>query len=237
MLSNLKLTDLLFVDVETAPMHGSYEELAAPMKTLWDKKAALISKNNETPAELYARAGIYAEFGKIICISIGFFYKLKGKRHFKLKSYYGDDEQLLLNEFADLLVSDFSKNKLLCAHNGKEFDFPYISRRMLINRIKLPAMLNAAGKKPWEIKHIDTLELWKFGDYKHYTSLELLAALFKIPSPKDDIDGSMIFKLYWEERDLPRIKNYCEKDVITLAQLILSYKGEALMDASFISFS
>jgi DNA polymerase elongation subunit (family B) len=118
------------------------------------------------------------------------------------------------------------KDLSLCAHNGKEFDFPYLSRRMMVNGISLPAVLDNAGKKPWEVKFVDTLELWKFGDYKHYTSLELLAYLFGIPTPKDDIDGSMVAGIYYQEKDLPRIARYCEKDVLTIIRLLLKFAGQ-----------
>jgi DNA polymerase elongation subunit (family B) len=230
MLEEIKLSQLLFLDVETVPSYPEYKQQPEILRTLWDKKAQQLARNGETSDELYNRAGIYAEFGKIVCISLGFFFTVKGKRQFKIKSFYGEDEHQLLSEFAKILNISSNVNKLLCAHNGKEFDFPFIARRMLVNKIKLPKLLNIAGKKPWEVKHLDTLELWKFGDYKHYTSLNLLAAIFDIPSPKDDIDGSMIHAVYWKEKDLDRIKKYCEKDVVTIAQLMLSYKGEPLLN-------
>lgn len=229
MLHDIKINQILFLDVETVPQFRSFTEMPEQAKFFWEKKAKYLARNGEGPDELYARAGIYAEFGKIICISTGFFYTLNGQRAFKIKSFYGHDEHQLLKDFATLLNGVAMKNKLLCAHNGKEFDFPYISRRMLIHGIELPESLQIAGKKPWEVKHLDTLELWKFGDFKHYTSLELLAYLFEIPSPKSELDGSMIYHTYWEENDLEKIKNYCEKDVITLAQLMLRYKGLPLV--------
>jgi hypothetical protein len=157
---------------------------------------------------------------------------------FRIKSYYGDNEKVLLEDFADLLYKHFNDNyNLLCAHNGKEFDFPYIARRMLVNGIKLPDIINLAGKKPWEVRHLDTMELWKFGDYKHYTSLELLAALFNIPTPKDDIDGSMVGNVYWVEKDLDRIVKYCQKDVITVAQLLRRYLGLPMISEADIVVS
>ena len=170
---------------------------------------------------------VLAEFGKIICISCGF----ENGKEFRIKSFYGDDESILLEEFAHMLNKHYDTERyLLCGHNGKEFDFPYISRRMLINGIKLPNILNMAGKKPWEIRHLDTMELWKFGDFKHFTSLELLASVFKIPTPKDDIDGSMVGYVYWKENDLQRIVTYCQKDVLTVAQLLRRYLGLPLIN-------
>jgi uncharacterized protein YprB with RNaseH-like and TPR domain len=222
---------VLFLDIETVPLHASYHQLDDRFKKLWDKKAIHLKKLDAeaevTSAEmLYERAGIYAEFGKIICISTGFI-KDGG---FRIKSFYGDDENKLLMDFANMLTSHFNSiNHYLCAHNGKEFDYPFIARRMLVNGIKLPSLLNIAGKKPWEITHLDTMELWKFGDYKNYTSLELLAALFGIPTPKNDIDGSQVRKVYYEEKDLNRIVEYCQKDTLTVAQLLLCYMGEKMI--------
>ncbi|MFN4122596.1 MAG: 3'-5' exonuclease [Flavobacteriales bacterium] len=236
MLNEIKVSQILFLDVETVPQYQNYAQLPDEMKHFWERKAKFLARNDERPEELYSRAGIYAEFGKIICISTGFFYVQNGKRAFKIKSFYGDNEHQLLLDFAQLLSSSALKNKLLCAHNGKEFDFPYLGRRMLIHGIMLPDPLQIAGKKPWEVKHLDTLELWKFGDFKHYTSLDLLAYLFKIPSPKSDLDGSMIYQTYWEENDLERIRKYCEKDVITLAQLMLRYKGLPLVEEKAITY-
>lgn len=224
----ISLNKILFLDIETVPMCRSYEDLPERFIPLWDKKAGYLKKNDEdTPESLFSRAGIYAEFGKIVCISCG----MLNDGQLRIKSFFGDDEKQLLQEFADLLESKLSsKDFLLCAHNGKEFDFPYISRRMLISGIPLPEILDLAGKKPWEVAHLDTMELWKFGDFKNYTSLEVLAAVFDIPTPKDDIDGSQVGRVYWEENDLERIVNYCQKDVLTIAQLFLRYQGKDLLE-------
>lgn len=228
MMNYISLNKILFLDIETVPMCRSYEDLPERFIPLWDKKAGYLKKNDEdTPESLFSRAGIYAEFGKIVCISCG----MLNDGQLRIKSFFGDDEKQLLQEFADLLESKLSsKDFLLCAHNGKEFDFPYISRRMLISGIPLPEILDLAGKKPWEVAHLDTMELWKFGDFKNYTSLEVLAAVFDIPTPKDDIDGSQVGRVYWEENDLERIVNYCQKDVLTIAQLFLRYQGKDLLE-------
>lgn len=239
MLNDVKIDEILFLDIETVPQYREYGQMPDDFKKLWDKKASAIARNEESPEELYGRAGIFAEFGKIICISVGIIVPSNGNLAFKLKSYYGDDEAELLSQFATML-SGFSARKPninLCAHNGKEFDFPYIARRMLVNGIKVPDILNIAGKKPWEVKFLDTMELWKFGDYKNYTSLNLLAYIFGIPSPKDDIDGSEVAQCYYELNDLGRIVRYCEKDVLTVAQLYLRYNGLPLIPAESISFS
>lgn len=233
MLENIDIQNILFLDIETIPQFPSYEKLEGRMKDLWDRKAERLKNDDkETASELYPRAGIYAEFGRIICISVGFF----NKSELRIKSFYGHDEEKLLTDFAKLLNNHYeNENQLLCGHNGKEFDFPYIARRMLINRISLPKIINIAGKKPWEIKHLDTMELWKFGDYKNYTSLDLLTAVFGIPSPKDDISGADVWKVYWQDNDLERIKTYCEKDVISLVQLFRAYQLLPMLEQTDIS--
>lgn len=235
LLKNIEENNILFLDIETVPAYNSYTEMPDRFKGLWDKKADRLIKNEEdSPESIYSRAGIYSEFGKIVCISAGFF----NNNEFRMKSFYGDDEFKLLNEFAQMLNQFFNEPQhLLCAHNGKEFDFPYIARRMLINQIEIPNILNLAGKKPWEVQHLDTMELWKFGDYKNYTSLDLLTAVFDIPTPKDDISGADVWKVYWKEKDLDRIKVYCEKDVISIVQLFRKYQNQELLTEADIVIS
>ncbi len=224
MLKDINIENVLFLDIETVPGFIAYDKIPDIFRKLWDKKAGTLIKDpSETPESIYSRAGIYAEFGRIICISAGYF----RTREFRIKSFYGDDEAQVLRQFCKLLTSHFNfTEKLLCAHNGKEFDFPYLARRILINGLPLPAILDTAGKKPWEVQFLDTMELWKFGDYKHYTSLELLCAVFDIPTPKDDINGSDVHRVYWEEHDLERIRVYCQKDVLTVARLFLKYQQQ-----------
>lgn len=224
-----KLNKILFLDIETVPQYSDYDLLNEKLKKLWDRKARHITKKDQTPKNVYQSAGIYAEFGKIICISVGYHTFEKEKEEFRIKSFSGDDEHKLLSEFAHLINSKLTSDWLLCAHNGKEFDFPYIARRMLINDILLPKIFRLAGKKPWEIPHLDTLELWKFGDYKHYTSIDLLTTIFNIPTPKDDISGADVFKVYYIEHNLNRIVKYCEKDVIAVAQLLRRFIGKAIL--------
>ena len=231
MLQQLNLERVLFLDIETVPQHANYKDVPERLKTLWDKKAGFLAKTEESPEELYGRAGVYAEFGKIVCISVGFIHS----GEIRLKSFYSHNEKELLQDFSELLTGFFGRNdQLLCAHNGKEFDFPYIARRLLINGLPLPHLLDIAGKKPWEIQHLDTMELWKFGDFKNYTSLNLLTAVFDIPTPKDDIDGSKVYSVYYEENDLQRIMEYCQKDVVALIQLMRKYKGQDLIADDFI---
>jgi 3'-5' exonuclease len=238
MLEQLNLSNVLFLDIETVPQTYKFGGLDDAEQKLWEKKQRFLINENQTAEDLYNKAGIYAEFGKIICISVGFTVASGDTRQLRIKSFYGDDEKKLLQEFIGLLNSHFNgQQHLLCAHNGKEFDFPFIARRILINGLKLPKLLDIAGKKPWEINHLDTMELWKFGDYKNFTSLELLAHIFDIPTPKDDIDGSQVAKVYYEDKDLPRIVEYCQKDVITIVQLVLRYKGDALIEESNVLYA
>ena len=236
MLKNIDYSKILFFDIETVPNVYNYNELDKQGQDLWDKKTKFLQKRDEMSAdEIYNMAGIYAEFGKVICISLGLVVQKNGENQIRLKSIAGKDEKKLLKDFIDILNSYYNTNEFIfCAHNGKEFDIPFLSRRILINEFKLPKMLNIAGKKPWEIRHLDTMELWKFGDYKHYTSLELLSYVFKIPTPKNDIDGSQVAFVYYEEDNLERIIKYCEKDVIATIQLFRKYQGHSLIENDFI---
>lgn len=231
MLDNIKVEDVMFLDIETVPTVSSYEKLDTSMQVLWDKKSKLFRSADQSAGEVYERAGIYSEFGKIICISVGLI-KDKDPLSFRLKSFYGNDEKLLLSEFSGMLekFSKGNREALLCAQNGKEFDYPYIARRMIINGLRIPQLLDNAGKKPWEIKLLDTMDLWKFGDYKNYTSLELLTAVLGIPTPKDDIDGSMVAGIYYVDNDINRIVRYCEKDVLAIAQVLLRFMYLPLID-------
>ncbi|MHB1147807.1 MAG: 3'-5' exonuclease [Lutibacter sp.] len=232
MSTNINFENILFLDIETVPEVESFSELSEEKQELFAQKTAYQRKEEVTSNDFYERAGIWAEFGKIVCISVGYFVNFKStSRAFRVTSFFGDDEAVILKGFKKLLESHFNKPEhVLCAHNGKEFDFPYIARRMIINQIALPEKLNLFGKKPWEIAHLDTLEMWKFGDYKHYTSLKLLTLILNIPSPKDDISGSEVCGVYYKEKDVARIAVYCEKDTIAVAQLLLRFNNEPLID-------
>jgi DNA polymerase elongation subunit (family B) len=227
MLHKAPFEKILFLDIETVPQFYQFEDLPEEGKKLYDAKTKALQKD-KTVEEVYDRAGIYAEFGKIICISVGYIHEGVLGKQIRLKSYYHDDEETLLKQFVSLL-EDNARFTILCGHNAKEFDFPFICRRLLINGITIPDVLNLAGKKPWEITHLDTMELWKFGDFKAYTSLALLCYVFNIPTPKDDISGADVSRVYYEENDLERIKDYCEKDVIALIQLFLRMRNEPLV--------
>lgn len=237
MLKQLELQNILFFDIETVPNTETFAELNTEFQELWALKAARIDKENEDAADVYEqRAGIFAEFGKVVCISVGIMVFEGGPPKLRITSFYSHNEKELLLEFKTLLDKHFNnpRKHILIGHNIKEFDIPYVCRRMLVNGIELPEIINVAGKKPWEIIHIDTLELWKFGDFKNYTSLHLLAALFNIPTPKDDIDGSQVATVYYKEKDLERIKVYCQKDVVTVVQLLRKFQGERLLNADEI---
>ena len=229
MLKRIKLENLLFLDIETVPLFAMYSELDKTAKQLWEQKTKYQRKEEFTPEEFYDRAGIWAEFGKIVCISVGYFVFKGNLRNFRVKSFFGEEKDIL-NNFKNLLETHFNKPyHLLCAHNGKEFDFPFIARRMIVNSIDIPFKLNLFGKKPWEVPHLDTLELWKFCDYKTYTSLKLMTHILGIPSPKDDIDGSEVRDVFYVNQDIDRIIRYCEKDTIAVAQIILRLRNEELL--------
>jgi predicted PolB exonuclease-like 3'-5' exonuclease len=222
-LTDSELNKVIFLDIETVPQQKEFELLNEEQKKLWEQKAKFDSayKSGEISlSDTYQRAGIYAEFGKIICISFGYVALEKGQRELRIKSIADKEEKNLLVKLLKL-IEGFDKETLLCAHNGKEFDFPYICRRLLINGLKIPKILDLQNKKSWEVKHLDTMELWKFGDYKHYTSLDLLANIFNIESSKKEMDGSMVGKVYYEENNLKKIVEYCELDVWVLANVFL----------------
>lgn len=236
MLHRISLDKILFLDIETVPQVQQFNELDETTQKLWEYKSAYQRKEDYTAEEFYDNAGIWAEFGKIICISVGYFVLKGNTRSFRVTSFHGDEKQLL-QDFKNLLDTHFQHpNQMLCAHNGKEFDFPYIARRMVINGITIPAKLNLFGKKPWEVPHLDTMELWKFGDYKNFTSLKLLTHILGIPSPKDDIDGSQVRSVYYEEQNIDRIITYCEKDTVAVAQILLRFRNEELLDEGEILF-
>lgn len=226
MLDNIKLNKVIFIDIETVSQESEYKKLSKKWKDLWEKKSTYLRGEEEAAEDVYNKAGIYAEFGKVICISVGIYREFPDNRIFRIKSFFGKNEKQVLTQFCDLFKKNFqSTDFILCAHNGKEFDFPFLARRILINNLSLPFVLDIAGRKPWEVQHLDTLQLWKFGDYKHYTSLALLCELFKIKSPKNDMEGSDVGRVFWEDDDLERIVKYCQNDTLAVAQLILAYKG------------
>lgn len=229
MLHKIPLQNILFFDIETASEQEKFFDLPDEKQHLFDIKTAYQRKDDYTPEEFYDRAGIWAEFGKIICISVGYFVLKNDIRNFRVTSLFGEEKKIL-QDFTDLINQHFSQaSHLLCGHNAKEFDIPYIARRMIIHGMPLPDKINLFGKKPWEVPHLDTMELWRFGDYKHFTSLRLLTNVLNIPSPKDDIDGSEVNYVYWVENDIDRIVTYCEKDVIAVAQILLRFRAEELL--------
>lgn len=235
-----ELRDILFLDIETVACTDTFQSLDERLKVQWSRKAGFLKREEGITDEdlFHQRAGIYAEFGKIICIAVGKLYDSEsGEIGLKTKAYFGHDEKKILLDFNNMLEKMEGATVRLCAHNGKEFDFPYMSRRMLIHGISLPAALNLSGRKPWETPHLDTMEMWKFGDYKHYTSLDLLTAIFNIPSSKSDMDGSQVNAVYYRDKNLEKIKTYCVSDVVVLTQLYLKMKNLPLIDTKNIIHS
>ncbi|RZK63654.1 MAG: 3'-5' exonuclease [Pedobacter sp.] len=234
MLKKLDLSQVVVLDIETVPQYPSFSDVPPHLQQLWEQKTHFQRTTEQSADEFYERAGILAEFGKIICISLGIFSYQNKSYSLRLKSFYGHDEKEILTEFSNLINRQVP-TLAFCAHNGKEFDYPYICRRLLINGLEIPTQLDISGKKPWEINHLDTMEMWKFGDHKHFTSLNLLASILNIPTPKDDIDGSQVRQVYYEEQNLDRIVTYCQKDVVTTAQVLLKFKGMDIISAENIT--
>ena len=233
----LRVNNILFIDIETVSQTPDYSSLHERTKTQWARKADYLrNEQGKTDEEMYKdRAAIYAEFGKIVVIGMGFF-NMEKSRQLRIKALKNNNEKELLEEFSKILTHYKQDKLLLCAHNGKEFDFPYLCRRMLVNGIKLPYVLDTSGKKPWEVRHLDTMEMWKFGDWKHYTSLDLLAGIFGIETSKEDMDGSQVGKVYYEENDIDKIANYCMRDVAVTAQLYLKLKSKKDIEKENILF-
>jgi len=236
-MQNIRLENLLLIDIETVSVHPSFDKMNEDWQLLWKEKVHRTLPEDVTAEEFYPqRAGVMAEFAKVICISIGYF-KRDGKAlQLRIKSFYGVDEKILLQDFLSAIFKmEASNNKWsFTGHNIKEFDIPFICRRLLINGLTIPSFLDFQNMKPWETNLVDTFQYWRFGDYKHYTSLKLLAAALDVPSPKDDIDGSMVGEVYWKEKNLERIVTYCQKDVVTTGNIILRFKNMPILAADQI---
>ena len=230
------INKILFLDIETVPNVYSFDELDERGKLLWEKKSQYLQINDTSPQEVYQqKAAIFAEFSKVICIGIGIIQIKEDGNKLYVKLLSNDNEEELLSSLTHLLEMQFS-DYFLCAHNGKEFDFPFLARRMLINNMNIPKALDSRGKKPWEISHIDTMELWKFGDYKHFTSLDLMTYIFNIPSPKENISGEDVASFYYEKKDKEKIFKYCQKDIVALVQIYLKMIKEPLIKEQNIFF-
>ncbi|MES2429567.1 MAG: ribonuclease H-like domain-containing protein [Bacteroidota bacterium] len=237
---NISLSNLLLIDIETVSQQPAFSDLSKDWQLLWEEKNTRTLPEGLSIADYYPqRAGVMAEFAKIVCISIGYFKKENDHWELRIKSFYGDDEKKLLEDFILTLQQMELNNKRWCftGHNIKEFDIPFICRRLLINSLIIPSFLDFQNMKPWETNMIDTFQYWRFGDYKNYTSLKLLAASLNVPSPKDDIDGSMVGEVYWKENGLQRIVIYCQKDVVTVANIILRFKNMTLLTFDHIIFT
>jgi 3'-5' exonuclease len=231
-----QLKGILFIDIETVPLQPDFAFLTESMQSEWERKARFVKSSIEgvtEPAALFnEKAGIFSEFGKVVCIGFGSITGQEGDWKMRLKALVNEDERTLLTDFSDMLrkFGDIHKEISFCGHNIKEFDIPYLCRRMVINGLQLPECMQIAGKKPWEVTHIDTMDLWRFGDYKNFTSLSLLATVLGIPSPKTDLDGSMVADVFWKDKDLPRIAKYCLQDVYSTAKVYLRLKGMTGID-------
>ncbi len=246
MIENLDIANILFLDIETVSQYAEYKDLPENFQKHWKHKSRQVLRqfdeeitDEEAAAAYNDRAGIFAEFGKIVCISVGIVVRNPETKllELRLKSFASEDEAVVLTDFTKLVDQYYNNpNKhFFCGHNIREFDIPYICRRLVVNQLPLPLSLNVSGKKPWETKHfLDTLELWKFGDYKNYTSLDLLTTIFGIPSPKEDIDGGEVGRVYWNDKDMDRIALYCEKDVLAVVQLMLKYMRQPTLEDSQI---
>ncbi len=232
MLSHISLNSLLFIDIETTSNKSDFKELSSELQILWSEKISKTEPENRDLSGTYSeRAALFAEFGRIVCISVGYF--PSGERQkFRVKSFAGADEKAVLSGFFGA-VSGFEKSMYtlkFCGHNIQEFDIPYICRRALIHALPLPNVLQISGKKPWEMPVVDTMQLWRFGAYRDYISLRLLTGILDISTPKDDIDGSQVGEVFWHEKDIQRIATYCQKDVIAVAQLMLRFKIKPLLE-------
>lgn len=236
MLETIDLQQVMVLDIETVSQKATFDELTDDFKELWAHKVRNSLDADQTAADVYPNAGLHAEFGKIVCISVGVFHQRRGQTGFRLKSFAHVEERELLADFSTLLCAQ-PATLILCGHNAKAFDFPYLCRRMIINGLPLPVQLDISGKKPWEINHLDTMELWRFGDFRSYVSLNLLAATLCIPSPKDDIAGADVYSVYYEEKNLERIRVYCEKDVLTTAQILRRLRNEPLIEHDAVSYA
>lgn len=231
-MQQLRTEDIIVIDIETVSAHSSFDGMDEAWQHLWEDKTSKILPDGISPAEFYPmRAGVMAEFSKIVCISIGYFTNEKCLR-LRVKSFYGEDEKLLLHDFLNTMLKIESMNSKWCfaGHNIKEFDIPFICRRLIINHFPIPRYLDFQNMKPWETNIVDTFQYWRFGDFKHYTSLKLLSAALGVPSPKDDIDGSMVGDVFWKEKDVKRIAVYCQKDVVTVANIFLRFRNQPLLE-------
>ncbi len=231
-MQQLPIENLFLMDIETVSQAADFDILNDEWKELWTEKSLKSLPPEMSVEEHYAkRAAIFAEFAKVICISTGYFRKEGDEWQLRIKSFYSENEKEVLENFSKMLTQIQTKNSkwIFTGHNIKEFDIPFLCRRMIVNNVEIPSIMDFQNMRPWETPSLDTLHLWRFGDYKHYISLKLLAATLGVPSPKDDIDGSKVGEVFWRENDLPRIVTYCQKDVVTVGNIILRFKNLPLL--------
>ncbi|HMG82569.1 MAG TPA: ribonuclease H-like domain-containing protein [Ferruginibacter sp.] len=239
MITKIPLEDFLIIDIETVSQQPGFDLLSADWQQLWQDKVKHSLPDNISPGEYYPqRAGVMAEFAKVVCISLGYFKKEQGKYQLRVKSIYNIEEKELLKAFIQTVDQLYISNNnwSFTGHNIKEFDVPFLCRRILINDLPIPPYLDFQNMKPWETNMVDTFQYWRFGDYKQYTSLKLLAAALNVPSPKDDIDGSMVGDVFWKEKNIERIAFYCQKDVVTVANIVCRFKNLRLLNSDQVVF-
>ncbi len=236
----MPLENFLVIDMETVTVSKDFDALEQSWQHLWREKATRSLPQHTTLAEHYLqRAGVMAEFAKIVCISIGYFKNEGGSTQFRIKSFFDVQERDLLQHFV-AVVTQFravSNHWVFTGHNIKEFDIPFLCRRLIVNGLGIPSFLDFQNRKPWQTNLVDTFQYWRFGDYKHFTSLQLLAAALNIPSPKDDMEGSQVGHVYWVEKDLQRIVTYCQRDVLTVANVLLRFKNQPLLTGEQVVFA
>lgn len=226
MIKKEDLNNLLYFDVETAGKYESYEDLALQnprLAKLWEKRAKYFRANTlgmeeMGDSEIYSqKSGLEPEFGRVVCVSFGVW---DGENH-RLTSFYGDNEQEILEKTAKIFSNAVSKGMKICGHNIKMFDVPFLGKKMIFSGIDVPQNLLLWDKKPWEVPILDTAEFFSFGSWSHkFLGLDLLACSLGIESPKEDIDGSQVHNTFWGEKNYERIMEYCEKDVLTVMDVL-----------------
>jgi len=228
-MKDIPIESIIFLDIETVSLFPNLLLADDATKKEWARK---IMKTNPTitPALLddtyKEQAALHPEFSFITCISVGM---VKGGKVY-IKNIFGfdHDEERTLEIFCETMQKIIEKMERLqpklCAHFGKGFDYPFISKRMLVHGMTIPNILDSYGKKPWEITNLDTHEIWKMGGFNS-ASLSAIAHAFGIPSPKDDIDGSQVGHVYWVDSKIDRIATYCAKDVFALINIFRCMQG------------
>lgn len=231
---NIPITKILFLDIETVGISEDYDtcesdnpEIAQQFSKYfdWFQKRFPEDANVDIDAKNFMfrrRTALVPEFAKIVCVSVSF---VTDKGDIKSQTFSGDDEKKVLLDSQTLLERCGKLGFYLCGHNLKNFDIPMLAKRMVINGLLPPSILPSYDTKPWEIKAIDTKEIWQFGSYTSIGSLDLMCTCLDIPSPKDgEITGEKVHDAYWNDGKLKEIAEYCERDVKVLVDVIKKLK-------------